>query len=91
MDAGLEWLGLVVDVGFVDKLDVVEGAKAVDRSQCLVEVEGFPVVGTNVIHCHLAMFIIIIKKSINPDPARAPSPGLMAQCVVVFVTKPTET
>ena len=59
MAAGLEWLGLLVVVGFVDKLDEVEGAKAVDRSQCLVEVEGFPVVGTNVIHCHLAMFIII--------------------------------
>ena len=65
MDAGLEWLGLVVDVGFVDKLDVEEVAKAVDRSQCLVEVEGVPVVGTNVVHCHLAVIIIILNEQIN--------------------------
>ena len=51
MDADLEWLGLVVAVGFVDKLDVEEEAMAVDCSQSLVEVEG---VGSNVVHCHLA-------------------------------------
>ena len=58
MAAGLEWLGLLVLVGFVDKLDVEEGAKAVDRSQCLVEVEGVLVVAANVFHCHLAMMMI---------------------------------
>ena len=47
MDAGLGWLGVVVVVGFVDKLDVVEGAMAVDRSQSLVAVEGVVVVGAN--------------------------------------------
>ena len=62
MAAGLVWLGLVVGVGFVDKLDVVEGAKAVDRSQCLVEVEGIPVLAANVFHCHLAMMMINEKK-----------------------------
>ena len=51
MAAGLEWLGLVLVVGFVDKLDVEEEAMAVDCSQSLVEVEG---VGSNVVHCHLA-------------------------------------
>ena len=58
MDAGLEWLGLVVDVGFVDKLDVEEVAKAVDRSQCLVEVEGVQVLGSNVVRSYLAMMMI---------------------------------
>ena len=60
MAAGLEWLGLVLVVGFVDKLDVVEGAKAVDRSQCLVEVEGVLVVAANVVLFHLAIIIILI-------------------------------
>ena len=60
MAAGLEWLGFVVVVGFVDKLDVVEGAKAVDRSQCLVEVEGVLVVAANVVLFHLAIIIILI-------------------------------
>ena len=32
MDAGLEWLGFVVGVGFIDKLDVEEEAMAVDCS-----------------------------------------------------------
>ena len=59
MAACLEWPGLVFLVGFVDKLDVEEGAKAVDRSQCLVEVEGVLVVAANVVHCHLAMNIIL--------------------------------
>ena len=62
MDAGLEWLGLVVVVGFVDKLDEVERAKAVDRSQCLVEVEGIPVLAANVFHCHLAMMMFNERK-----------------------------
>ena len=61
MDAGLEWLGLVVGVGFVDKLDVEEGAMAVDCSQSLVEVEGVSVVGANVVLFHLPMMIIINK------------------------------
>ena len=60
MAAGLEWLGLVLVVGFVDKLDVVEVAKAVVCSQSLVEVEGVPVVGTNVVHCYLAMMMMNI-------------------------------
>ena len=62
MAAGLEWLGLVLVVGFVDKLDVVEVAKAVDCSQSLVEVEGVSVVAANVVHCHLAIIIIILNK-----------------------------
>ena len=51
MDAGLEWLGLVVGIGFVDELDVEEEAMAVDCSQSLGQVEG---VVSNVVHCHLA-------------------------------------
>ena len=40
MAAALEWLGLVLVVAFVDKVDVGEGAMAVHCSQSLVEVEG---------------------------------------------------
>ena len=87
MAAGLEWLGLVVLVGFVDKLDVeeeamavdcsqslVEEAMAVDCSQSLVEVEG---VVSNVVHCHLA-----------DDDDKC---NLHDHHVVVFVVQPTET
>ena len=58
MAAGLEWIGLVVDVGFVDKLDVVEGTMAVVCSESLVEVEGVLVVAANVFHSHLPMMMI---------------------------------
>ena len=59
MAAGLEWLGLVLVVAFVDKVDVGEGAMAVHCSQSLVEVEAVLGVAANVVHCHLAMNIII--------------------------------
>ena len=59
MAAGLEWLGLVLVVAFVDKVDVGEVAMAVHCSQSLVEVEWVLGVTANVVHCHLAMNIII--------------------------------
>ena len=47
MAAGLEWLGLVLVVAFVDKVDVGEGAMAFHCSQSLVEVEGVTGVAAN--------------------------------------------
>ena len=61
MTACFGWLGLVLVVAFIDKVDVGEGAMAVHCSQSLVEVEGVLGVAANVDHCHLAMNIILNK------------------------------